>query len=590
MRSNGMRFIYEKKSPQEVFTPEDFTEEHQMIQSTTEKFVKNRVLPNRESIENQDFELTVELLHEAGSLGLLAHSVPEKYEGLGLDKISKAIVGELIGSTGSYAVAQSNHTCIATLPITYFGTDQQKKKYLPKLANGEYLGAYCLTESSAGSDALSAKTTAVLNKEGTHYILNGEKQWITNAGFAETFIVYANVDGNKFTAFIVEKKFPGLSLGAEEKKMGIKGSSTRTVIFEDCKVPRENLLGKVGKGHVIALNVLNLGRFNVGATCLGASKSTLETTVKYTNERKQFGQSISEFRATQEKLADMCSRIYALESLQYRTAGLIEHSLNEINDESDSGLIQKRLMEYAAESSICKVFGSEVLDYVVDEGVQLHGGYGYMQDYSIEQMYRDSRIFRIFEGTNEINRLFITNMIYRKVNKGELDLQEAVNDIFQNVDNDTLHSNKHLEREINAVFSMRRVILMLTKIVFEKFGENFKNEQETLLKLSNLVIYFYAIESTVLRTQKAIENKGVSDEPLGLKIKLTINAVYDLFMQFEINVKKLINGLDLRSSFQKYYNIIEREIMSYQLNDGFTIKRDIAETLIKKEQLISTFR
>ncbi len=309
MKNKGASFLYSAIEKDDLFTPEDLSFEHKMIANTAQQFLEKEVEPYNEEIESQNFNKLVELLKIAGDLGLLAHSIPEEYGGLGLDKISKGLIGEVVGQSGSYGVAHSNHTCIATLPITYFGTKAQKEKYLPKLASGEYLGAYCLTEPGAGSDALAAQTVAKLNNEGTDYILNGTKLYITNAQFSDTFIVYAKVDGQKFTAFIVEKNFPGLSLGPEEQKMGIKGSSTRSVILEDCMVPVENLLGEVGKGHVIALNVLNLGRFNLGSACMGGAKSGLEKTIQYTNERRQFGRAIADFGATKEKVAKMAARI-----------------------------------------------------------------------------------------------------------------------------------------------------------------------------------------------------------------------------------------------------------------------------------------
>lgn len=576
----GAEFLFSQIEAEAIFTPEDFTEEHKMIASTTRQFVEGKVHPNHEAIEEQDFNIVVNLLREAGELGLLAHSVPENYGGLGLDKISKGIVGEIVGQTGAYGVAHSNHTCIATLPITYFGTEEQKTKYLPKLASGEYIGAYCLTEASAGSDALNSRTTAVLNEEGTHYILNGSKQFITNAAFSDTFIVYARVDGEKFTAFIVEKDFPGLSLGPEEKKMGIKGSSTCPVILEDCMVPIENLLGEIGKGHVIALNVLNLGRFNLGSACMGGSKAAFELAIKYTNQRVQFGKSLSSFKATQEKLANMAARIYAAESVQYRTAQLLEDALGGLYEETNQGVIAKQLMEYAVECAICKVFGSETLDEVADEALQLHGGYGFIKEYRIEQVYRDSRINRIFEGTNEINRLLIPGFLFKKAAKGEVALQ----DIIQKAVQEIIKGDKVLEgplaREKEIIKSIRRIFLVLAGQAFLKFGMKLDDEQETLMKLADMAIHLYAAESAVLRSVKAINQNGLAKEEL--KERLAKIVVDDTLLKVEMLARQLLGGIG--TTGDETALLIQKELGNYAIEGTFARKREIASRLIEVEK------
>lgn len=581
----GAGFLYQPSGVEAVFTPEDVSDEHLLIGKTAKRFLEKEIRPNNEKIEQQDFKLVRELMQKAGELGLLAHSVPEKYGGLGLDKISKGIVGENLGSAGGYGVAHSNHTCIATLPITYFGTPAQKEYYLPKLASGEFIGAYCLTEPEAGSDALSARTTAVLNGAGTHYLLNGSKMFITNAAFSDTFIVYAKVDGTAFTAFIVEKDFPGLSLGAEEAKMGIKGSSTRTVSFDNCEVPVENLLGTVGKGHIIALNVLNLGRFNLGSACMGAAKYGLHLAVAYTKERKQFGKAISEFPATQEKLALMAVRIFESESLQYRTAGYLEDALGGLYDSEDHALIAKRLMEYATECAVCKVHGSETLDFVADEALQLHGGYGYIKEYKVEQMYRDSRINRIFEGTNEVNRLLIPGGLLKQAGKGTLPLGEYIAQAVAEMNNPKVGSIGIISREIEAVHAIRRVFLLAAGMAFETFGEKLAEQQETLMKLADIGIQLYAAESAVLRTQKALAKNG--DEKETLKIELTKALLDEALLKVEMSARKMMQGISSGRALKDSMALVSNELSRLHAEQSNATKRHIAAAVLEAEQYIS---
>ncbi|KAF0817762.1 Long chain acyl-CoA dehydrogenase [Bacillus sp. ZZV12-4809] len=579
--NTGAGFLFTKLNPDRLFTPEDFTDEHILIGRTAKQFTEKMVHPVKDEIESQNFELVTDLLKKAGNLGLLAHSIPEKYGGLGLDKISKGIVGENIVSSGGYGVAHSNHTCIATLPVTYFGTPEQKDKYLPKLAAGEYIGAYCLTEPNAGSDALSSQTAAVLNEEGTHYILNGTKVYITNAVFSDTFIVYAKVDGQHFTAFIVERDTPGLSLGPEENKMGIKGSSTRSVIFEDCPVPAENLLGEVGKGHIIALNVLNLGRFNLGSACMGAAKSGLKKAVQFTGERKQFGKSIADFPATKEKTAKMAARIYAAESLQYRTASLLEESLGDLYDSSDLKLIGKRMSEYATECAICKVFGSETLDYTADEALQLHGGAGYIKEYGVEQMYRDSRINRIFEGTNEINRLLIPTHLFRKALKGELNLAARVEEAIVQLSNQEPIGPAIFEKERAAVDTIRNLFLLNAGLAYEEFGSTLVHEQEALMKLADLAISLYAAESAVYRTYKGILKNGEEKEEL--KIGLTRTFLEGAIWEAERLSRKLVTELAADEKREVLTELVIRECSRFSsFGKESARNRRIADLINKK--------
>ncbi|MDF2035874.1 acyl-CoA dehydrogenase family protein [Cytobacillus oceanisediminis] len=579
--NRGASFLFTKLNPETLFTPENFTDEHILIGRTAKQFTEKMVHPEKERIENQEFELVTDLLRKAGGLGLLAHSIPEKYGGLGLDKISKGIVGENIASSGGYGVAHSNHTCIATLPITYFGTPEQKEKYLPKLASGEYIGAYCLTEPNAGSDALSSQTTAVLNEEGTHYILNGTKIYITNAVFSDTFIVYAKVDGQHFTAFIVERDTPGLSLGPEEDKMGIKGSSTRSVIFEDCPVPSDHLLGEVGKGHIIALNVLNLGRFNLGSACMGASKTGLKKALQFTGERKQFGKSIADFPATKEKIAKMAGRIYAAESLQYRTANLLEESLGDLYDSSDLKLIGKRMSEYATECAICKVFGSETLDYAADEALQLHGGAGFIKEYGVEQMYRDSRINRIFEGTNEINRLLMPTHLFRKALKGEIDLAARVEEAVVQLSKPEPIGQAIFEKERAAVDTIRNLFLLNAGLAYEAFGSSLVHEQEALMKLSDLAIALYASESAVYRTHKSIQKNGEEKEEL--KILLTRTFIEGAIWDAERLSRQLVSELASEGKKGQLIGLVTRECSRFSsFGKESARNRRIAELVYEK--------
>ena len=575
----GAAFLYQ--SSELFFTPEDFTDEHRLIAKTAKRFLEKEVRPNNEAIENQNFGLVKELMGKAGDLGLLGHSIPEAYGGLGLDKISKGLVGESLGSAGGYGVAHSNHTCIATLPITYFGTREQKEKYLPKLASGEFIGAYCLTEPGAGSDALSAKTTAKLNEARTHYLLNGTKMFITNAAFSDTFIVYAKVDGTAFTAFIVEKNHPGLSLGSEEQKMGIKGSSTRSVIFEDCQVPVENLLGEIGKGHVIALNVLNLGRYNLGSACMGAAKYGLELALKYTSERRQFGKAIAEFTATQEKLADMALRIYASESLQYRTAGYLEDALGGLYESEDQGLIAKQLMEYAVECAVCKVHGSETLNFVADEALQLHGGYGFIKEYKVEQMYRDSRINRIFEGTNEVNRLLIPGNLLKQAAKGKLPLPQLIATAIEEMKSPAAIGDSPISREIEAVQAIRRIFLFCTGVAYEAYGNGLGDEQETLMALADIAIALYALESAVMRTAKAIET-GEHEQ----KVLMAQALTGDTLLEVEMAARKMMQAASAENQLGRNTAAVTNELSRLQRGSMDKVKRQIAKNLLSAEQYI----
>src|SRR5437868_10952853 len=430
----GGSFLLEERTPDEVFTPEDFSEQHLLIAQTAEEFAIKEIVPLIEKLERKDFALLRDLVRKAGELGLSGADVPEQYGGMELDKVTSALIADRLARYGGFSATWGAHTCIGTLPIVYFGTEQQKKKYLPGLASGETVGAYALSESSSGSDALNCRTKAHLSGDGKHYVLNGEKMWITNAGFADLFIVFAKVDGEKFTAFIVQRQFPGFSVGAEEHKMGIRGSSTCPLILNDCKVPVEYVLGEIGKGHVIAFNVLNVGRFKLGAGSVGAARNCIENAIAYAKQRKAFGKVIADFGLIREKIANMAAGIFTGEAMAYRTVGMMDHAIAQLGAEhEDMAQVRKVIDEYAVECSILKVWGSEFIDYVVDESVQIYGGYGFVEEYPAERNYRDVRVNRIFEGTNEINRLLITGFLLKRAMTGQLPLMAAIKKLMDEV-------------------------------------------------------------------------------------------------------------------------------------------------------------
>jgi alkylation response protein AidB-like acyl-CoA dehydrogenase len=510
----GGEFIIKPTDAQSVFTPADFTEEQVMMHQTCLDFVAAEVQPVLERLDNHEEGLMRGLMEKAGQLGLFGVSIPEQYGGLDMDFTTALRVTEGVGGGHSFPVAFAAHTGIAMLPILYFGNDEQKAKYLPGLTDGTLMGAYCLTEPGSGSDALGAKTKAVLNAEGTHYVLNGQKMWITNAGFADVFIVFAQIDGDKFTGFIVEKNTPGLSLGNEEHKMGIKGSSTRQVFLTDAQVPKENVLGEIGKGHLIAFNVLNIGRIKLAAACLGATKMAADLSVKYANERVQFKMPISKFGAIRYKLAQQAIRIYAVESAIYRAGSDIyrmEQQLIAEGKGSNEALLGAA-REFAVECAILKVEGSEVLDYVVDEGVQIYGGYGFSADYPMDRAYRDSRINRIFEGTNEINRLLAVDMILKKGLKGEIDLMgpaQAVQQELLSIPSMSQDEETGLfSKEMKTIANLKKAILMVAGSAVQKFTATLAKEQELLMNIADMAIKTYIAESTLLRVEKEAAAKG----------------------------------------------------------------------------------
>ena len=515
----GASFLLEERQPAEIFTPEDFNEQHQLIAQTTEDFAENEIVPNIEKIEHKDFSVTRELLKKAGELGLTAVDVPEAYGGMEMDKVTSAIIGERIAKYAGFATTWGAHTGIGLLPIVYFGTEEQKKKYLSRLVSGEIVGAYALSEASSGSDALNCRARAQLSSDGKFYVLNGEKMWITNAGFADLFTVFAKIDGEKFTAFLIERNFPGFSVGAEEHKMGIRGSSTCPLILNDCKVPLENVLGDIGKGHIIAFNILNVGRFKLGAMCVGGARVSLQHAIEYAKQRKAFNKVIADFGLIREKLANMAVGIYTGESMVYRTVGMMDVALDEVDKSSTTAAqdIRKAIEEYAVECSIIKVWGSEMIDYVVDETVQVYGGYGFVEEYPAERAYRDARINRIFEGTNEINRLIITGFLLKRAMSGQLPLMPAIKKLMDEVlSGPSLGEDLEgpMAEERKLVTNAKKLGLFAAGAATQKYMQAIQDQQEVMGAIADMVIETYAMESAVLRTQKLIENNGESASAL----------------------------------------------------------------------------
>src|ERR1700686_5206723 len=503
----GGSFLLEERQTTDVFTPEDFSEQHQMIGQTAEEFAVNEILPQAEKIEHKDYGASRDLLKKAGDLGLSGVEIPEAYGGLEMDKVTAAIIADHIAKYAGFATTRGAHSGIGMLPIVYFGTEEQKKKYLPRLASGETVGAYALSEATSGSDALNCRTRAVLSPDGQHYILNGEKMWITNAGFADLFTVFAKIDGEKFSAFLIEKDFPGFSIGAEEHKMGIRGSSTCPIILNDCKVPVENLLGDIGKGHLIAFNILNIGRFKLGAMCVGGGRVSIENAIGYAKQRKAFNKVIADFGLVREKIANMATLLYVGESLVYRTVGMMDVAIGDVDKAAaDAGKqTLKAIEEYAVECSIIKVWGSEMIDYVVDETVQIYAGYGFVEEYPAERAYRDARINRIFEGTNEINRLIITGFLLKRAMGGQLALMPAIKQLMDEVLSGPSSGEEVegvLAEEQKLVASAKKLGLFAAGAATQKYMMQIEQQQEVMGAIADMVIEVYAMESVLLRTMK----------------------------------------------------------------------------------------
>jgi alkylation response protein AidB-like acyl-CoA dehydrogenase len=581
---SGGSFLLETRRPDEIFTPEDFTEQHQLIGQTAEEFTVNEILPNVEKMEHKDFSVSRDLLKKAGELGLSSAEIPEAYGGLEMDKVTAAVIADHIAKYAGFATTWGGHTGIGTLPIVYFGTEEQKKKYLPRLAAGEIVGAYALSEASSGSDALNCRARAQLSSDGKNYILNGEKMWITNAGFADLFTVFAKIDGEKFTAFLVERTFPGFSIGAEEHKMGIRGSSTCPIILNDCKVPVENLLGDIGKGHIIAFNILNIGRFKLGAMCVGGGRFSLEHAIGYAKQRKAFNKVIADFGLVREKIANMASLIYVGESTIYRTVGMMDTALGEVDKSSADATkeTRKAIEEYAVECSIIKVWASEMVDYIVDETVQIYGGYGFVEEYPAERAYRDARINRIFEGTNEINRLIITGFLLKRAMSGQLPLMPAIKKLM-----DEVLSGPSTGEEIEGALAEERKIVSQAKKLglfaagsaTQKYMQSIQDQQEIMGAIADMTIETYAMESAVLRTQKIAENQG--EAAAALPIAMTRIYLSQAMEKVESAAKKIIAAVAEGDMLRTQLAILRR-LAKHEPFNTIELRQQVAQKMIDR--------
>ncbi|MDP9269229.1 MAG: acyl-CoA dehydrogenase family protein [Acidobacteriota bacterium] len=582
-KTAGGSWLIEDRPLEDVFTPEDFTDEHQQIVATTEEFALKEIVPNIERIEHKEWAVTRELIKKASEIGIANVDVPEEFGGSDMDKVSSAIIADRIAKSGSFSVSWGAHVGIGTLPIVYFGTAEQKQKYLPKLASGEWIGAYALSESTSGSDALNCRTKAVLSADKKHYVLNGEKMWITNANFADVYVVFAKIDGEKFTAFIVERGFPGFSVGAEEKKLGIRGSSTAPLILNDCQVPAENLLGEIGKGHIIAFNILNIGRFKLGAGCVGGVRTALANATGYAKQRKAFGKSISEFGLVREMLANMAIGVFVGEALAYRTVGMIDAALSDIDKKSPdaSTQIRKGIEEYAVECSILKVWGSEAIDRAVDDTVQIYGGYGFVEEYPAERAYRDARVNRIFEGTNEINRLIITGWLLKRAISGKLALMPAIKRTLDEVMAGPSMGEElegALADERKLVAQAKKLTLLIAGAASQKYMMALADQQEIMGAIADMVIETFAMDSAVVRTRKLIEKNGESQSQLA--VAMTQCYLMDAMQKIESAARKVAPAVAEGDMLRSQMAIIRR-LAKHEPANTIALRQKIAERVIE---------
>ncbi|MFN7623595.1 MAG: acyl-CoA dehydrogenase family protein [Acidobacteriota bacterium] len=576
----GGGFLLQESIPAQIFSPEDFTEEHVMIAQTTTEFMDQEVIPNHEKLEQKDYELQRALIRKGADLGLINAVIPEEYGGLALDHVSQMLIAEFVSGQASFATGFGATSSIGLLPIVFFGTPAQKEKYLPKIGSGEWISAYCLSESSSGSDALNAKMTARLSEDGEHWILNGEKMWITNGGFADVFIVFAKVDGEHFTGFIVERNDPGFQNGNEEHKLGQRGSSTTPIPLADCRIPKDRLLGEIGKGHLIAFNTLNFGRIKMGAGSIGGAKRALTQSARYAVQRQQFKRAIASFGAVKYKLAEMATRIYACESAVYRTAGMIE-AREETIDKSNPAEILKAVEEYAIECAMLKVAGTETLFFVADENVQIHGGNGFTEDYPAEGIYRDCRVNRIYEGPNEINRLLITGQLVRRAMKGGLPLFSAAMKLQEELlagpsfDQDDDDSPLAKERKLAA--NAKKVALMLIGSAAQKFREGLAEQQMVLSWTADVIIDSFLMDSTIGRTAKVIARDGEAKHAVA--IEATRLFTHDAVNRIEIAGRNALAAIAEGDELRMLLAALKRFTKQDPLNTA-AIRERIADKVV----------
>ncbi len=574
----GGSFLLEDRQPEEVFTPEDLSEEQQQIADTADRFAREQLLPAADRVEAKEPGVLRSLLVEAAELGFTAVDIPEQYGGLGLDKVTSALVADHLSSLASFSTSFGAHTGIGTLPIVWYGTEEQKQRYLPKLATAEWVAAYALSESTSGSDAMNIRTRATLSADGSEYILNGEKMWITNAGFADLFTVFAKLDGEHFSAFLVERTTAGLTIGKEEHKLGIRGSSTCPLILADCRIPKENLLGEIGKGHHIAFNILNVGRFKLGAACVGGARLAIEESIRYARERVAFGKPIAGFGLIQRKIARSVVHLFAAESMAYRTIGMMDAALATLPKDASPREMQKRIEEYAVECSILKVFGSEMLSLTADELVQIMGGYGYVEDYPAERFYRDARINRIFEGTNEINRMIITGWLMKRAMSGQLPLLAAIrklmDELMQPPSFDAAVADQTpLAHERATLASLRKMTLLAAGTASERFLTALADQQEVMADLADCISAIFALESALLRTQKLLAAGAATAELAG-----KICAVYaeEALATVESSARRVLAAANEGDALTLRMTVLRRFAKSTPI-DSIRLSREIAQ-------------